>query len=332
MSINDIIGQVGLGGNAGFEIQTDTAIQPYEVITKALVKDEVTQEVKLLIATSRTNSASSTAGTMALDVFPLQGRPHLKDLVAPVWSLKGDTSLVQPIQISNAISSLAINAGEAMAEIKFVAVKGTEPYSWFSNNLPAGLFLDIDGTLHGTPLVLGTYGINIAVSDSTSPAYIATQVFPLIVSTNLTLNNMTLPNAIVGLAYSQSLDVSGGIAPYTWELDSSLGNPPLGISVVDGVLTGWPVTYNSTTDFTAPFTFGVRVIDSLEATVSQTYSINLLPATPSIGPSDTLKVYIGSPTKIAIPVYGGQAPYKNLLVTTNMEPLPVFKSPFIISF
>ena len=337
MSINDITDQVGLGGESGFEIQENVAPEPYQVITKALVTDEVTQELKLLIATARNASASSVLGTMAVDVFPLQGRPHLKDLVAPVLNLEGNTSAITPVSIlSNGVLP-PIYVGKTMNEIVFSAANGTPPYSWFSNNLPAGLFLDINGTLHGTPMVLGTFYLNVAVADSTTPISIDTMVFTLVIESDLALPAFPFPTAIIGNSskYSTAIPVSGGSPPYTFALDTNpgQGNPPQGLEVTsDGFLSGWPVSYNSSTDFSIPFTFWIIVNDSLGATATRQYSMALNAMPLTIGQSDTITTYLGNPTKIAIPVYGGLAPYTINSVSIDIEKAPVLKSPFQISF
>ena len=302
MSINDIIGQVGLGGESGFEIQQSGSPEPYEVITKALVKDDTTQEVKLLVATSRNSSASSNLGTMAVDVFPLQGRPHMKDLVVTPLNLEEDNIALTPIQITTA-SIPVIYAGKPMAEVTLLTNnQGHAPYSWFSTDLPAGLFLDLDGTLHGTPMVIGTFTLNVSVSDSSSPASIDAHKLSLVISSDLALGDVVLPAGTVGSDYLDPIThapviipVSGGAPPYIWALDNSVGDPPIGLSLVDGVLTGYPVTYNSTTDFTKTFHFGVTVTDSLGATVTKQYSMpSLLPHIFTVGAPDTMIVWLSS--------------------------------------
>lgn len=349
MSIENIIGQIGLGGESGFEIQQNVAPETYEVVTKALVTDEVTQELKLLVATSRNGSASSVLGTMAIDVFPIQGRPHLKDLVAPAMNLQGTTSPTAPVQITSNNILPHIYVGKAMSELVFTAVKGTAPYSWFSNNLPVGLFLDIDGTLHGTPMVLGTFYINVAVSDSTEPAYIDTKVFTLIIESDLSLpvspadpqdptgKTHLMPPAFVASTteYSEAISVTGGSPPYVFELDTTpgQGNPPQGLTVSsDGLLTGWPVSYNSSSDFVTPFTFWVIVTDSLGATATRKYSMILNGPNLTIGQTDTQTAYLGNPLKIAIPVYGGVAPYTLESASIDIQKAPILKSPLKISF
>ena len=351
-SLNDIIGQVGLGGESGFQIQQNNNVQPYEAITRVLVTDETTQEVKLLIATARGDSASSTLGTMALDVFPLQGRPHLKDLVIPVFNLtEAINTNIPPVSITNSNTIPAISAGVPMPEYSLTAVGGVTPYSWYSNNLPIGLTLDISGVLRGTAMVLGNYEINISVVDSSSPAFIATQVFNLTVGTSMVLSQtsavvpglgvtppsspIVLPPATIGSFYTQNILATGGVPPYTWAIDTdtNAGKPPIGLSITsNGTLEGYPVTYSSSVaEFSTPYIFTLIVSDSLGASITGKYSILLAPMPLTIGHSDTQNVYAAKPTSILVPVYGGQAPYSLIDVTTDMVQTPIPQSPLTIS-
>ena len=74
------------------------------------------------------------------------------------------------------------------------------------------------------------------------------------------ITTTTLPEAIAGTAYSQTLAVSGGMAPYTWAAD---GLPPGLTLAVTGQLAGIPTTRGS-------FTLTVRVADSNQRTATKT--------------------------------------------------------------
>ena len=66
---NSITGTLGVGGEAGLRDNRQhlrgDGPQPYEVIVRSLVRDTITNELKLLLATSRYSNASSLLGTMA---------------------------------------------------------------------------------------------------------------------------------------------------------------------------------------------------------------------------------------------------------------------------
>lgn len=101
-------------------------------------------------------------------------------------------------------------------------------------------------------ILYGGYGIHIddvVISDPT---------------TELTLGDVALEEAIVGVPYEVQIPVSGGVQPYTWELDGDL---PDGLSFTNGVIFGTP-----TTEETCTFTVTVSDEDEVE-TVSQTYTL-----------------------------------------------------------
>lgn len=309
---NQSIGNIGIGGEAGFEISDPNKdsykLEPYMVVTKALVKDELTQELKLLVATSRNTNASSVLGTMAVDIFPLSGRPHLKELVEPVNSLNGNTNLISPVAITTtALPDIIV--GKPMVEVQLQATGGTFPYDWFSDGLPFGLKLSTDGTLSGTPLMMGNYVSNFSVKDSTSPAYIADATLNITVKSDLSINSSTLPDAKVGTYYSNPVLLSGGLPPYTWSLVA--GSLPQGLSLnaISGQVLGYPTTYNSNGDFDHVYTFTTEVVDSIGARASKTITMNLLPMDLTLGNLDQPIIFQGEDFKLALPVYGGRSPY-----------------------
>ena len=81
------------------------AAAPWEVVASAFVRDTTTNELKLLVATSRFSNASSLFGTMAADVFPVEGRPRGKDLIVPPYELT-TTSQTEAIPVSITTTTL----------------------------------------------------------------------------------------------------------------------------------------------------------------------------------------------------------------------------------
>ncbi len=309
-----LTGTLGFGGTQGFEIvdATSTIVtpQPYSVIARCLARDTVTNELKLLAMTSRYSNASSELGSMALDVFPLEGRPHAKELVVPGQILRVTTNTtVTPVRI---ITSTLPNVivGKAMPQFKMQVAGGLAPYAWYNDGtLPEGLQLSIDGTISGTPANLGTFSVNFAVSDSGNPAYIAEVTLPMTVATDLVIITATILNAQVLTPYNQQIAFTGGLAPYTWEI--AAGALPVGI-VIDpntGLLHGTPCTYNSTTDYSVSFTATVQVTDAIGAIATKTYTITLSPAALQFGPIDQGRIFVQQDFVLTVPVFGGYSPY-----------------------
>ena len=305
-------GNVGLGGEAGFEIASSSSStyqpQPYMVIVKALVQDNMTQELKILVATSRTSNASSLLNTMSADVFPLVYRPNLKDLVIPALNFTSNLALVTPVSISTTALPTAI-VGQPMQEIQLSATGGTAPYDWYSDSLPFGLHLSLDGTLSGTPLAVGVYNINFSVQDATSPAFIAEATVMLTIESDIAVQTVTPPAATVGAYYQSQLTATGGLPPYSWSVvDGAL---PLGLSLDagSGLISGYPVTYNSNSDFVNQFVFVTEVVDSIGSYSSVSFQMWLLPMNLTLGNMDQTIISEGMDFKMAIPVFGGRSPY-----------------------
>lgn len=184
---------------------------------------------------------------------------------------------------------------------------GTTPYSWalLSGSLPAGMSLsagtvdditdevstEVDdeaataltsegsttstGVISGTPTGSGTSAFVVQVTDAAGLT--ATASLSLTVTSSLAVSTLTLPSGVVGQGYTQQLAATGGTPPYTWALTS--GTLPPGITagtggLIDGTITSGAGTYAPT------FT----VTDALSATASQSYSILVLTAAPSMFP------------------------------------------------
>jgi len=312
---NDLTGSLGIGGAAGFEItdasNTDAALAPYEVVVRALVRDMVSNELKVMIATSRTADASSLLGTMAVDVFPIRGRPRIKDLVDPTLYLSASmTQPGNPVKI--ATSTLPnIIVGKPMSDfpLSVVANSGVAPFSWYADGLPFGINLSSNGTLTGTALALGSFPITLVVMDSNIPAFIANTMLTLVVETDLALLTTTLTPASTTVPYTVQVGSKGGLPPYAWEIVS--GAPPLGLSIntATGILFGTPATYNSTTDFHKIFGFTIQVTDAIGAMASGALTMTLAPAALQFGAADQSEVFVNQKFELAIPVFGGAAPY-----------------------
>jgi hypothetical protein len=156
---------------------------------------------------------------------------------------------------------------------------GTGGYSWsiVSGSLPAGINLSVDptsraGNLTGTPTTAGRYDFVVRVTDSSTqiadkPLSITVVVPPLTITTS------SLPNGTVGVAYSQTLQASGGTGGYSWAIVS--GSLPAGVNLsVDPTsraanLTGTPTTAGR-------YDFVVRVTDSSTQTADKPLSITVV--------------------------------------------------------
>jgi hypothetical protein len=349
-----LTGDLGIGGQQGFEIVNATSgaatPQPWEVIARAIVRDTLTGELKLLVATSRFSNASSLLGTMAGDVFPLEGRPRSKELVVPPYELTvtSQTETV-PVKITTtALPTLFVGKSVTQATggtFPLVAANGIQPYIWSSVGLPDGLAINASGFLLGTPLTLGMFNVTIAVQDSSVPFSIDEITLPLTVETDLKVqiapnqhdaNNTplaqqgtTLGVAQVGTVYNVQMQVgninpnatsAGGLPPYTWSTPA--GSLPVGLTIDPntGLISGTPATYNSTVDFSTTFSVTVQVTDAIGAKATQVYTMTLKPQALGFGHINQTTIYTNEQFKLVVPVFGGQSPYHSVIFAPSSDP------------
>ena len=118
---------------------------------------------------------------------------------------------------------------------------GTAPITWSlaTGSLPDGLVLETStGIIMGTPNAIGTFSftvnaVNIAGSaaQELSITIVSAPVSPVITTT-------TVPDGVVGVAYSQTLAATG-TAPIEWELEA--GTLPVGFTLSkSGIISGMP--------------------------------------------------------------------------------------------
>ncbi|MFB3779235.1 MAG: putative Ig domain-containing protein [Bryobacteraceae bacterium] len=149
----------------------------------------------------------------------------------------------------------------------FTATGGTPPYGrWalISGSLPLGLrFITTQESgpmVSGTPTQTGLFGFTISVTDAAGIT--ATRLYSLTVNVPppAISTSSPLPNATVGLTYSQTFVATGGTTPYNW----TVSGPPPGLSLsAAGLLSGTP-----TAPGTYTFTVTVNGLTSKQFTLT----------------------------------------------------------------
>lgn len=146
---------------------------------------------------------------------------------------------------------------------KFTSGGGISPIAWTlsSGSLPAGLTLNADGTLSGTPTQVNTTAVSFTAQakDSSSPTQTTSLGFTLRVAPvlGITTPGGLLPDALPGAPYSAGLQATGGIGPLTWSLPAGQLLPPGLTLSANGVISGSPAAVNPTGT-----TFSVQVQDA----------------------------------------------------------------------
>jgi hypothetical protein len=254
--------------------------------------------LSLSAATGVIAGIPTAAGTVT---FTLQ----VSDASTPAQTATFPTSITVNPTLS-IVSTLLNNAIAGVPYIATVTAAGSVPplnWSVSAGALPTGLTLNATtGIISGTPSGSGTSNFTLHVTDSATPARSATLATSITVNSILAITQIILPDAVSGVAYSSTLTLTGGVAPFTWS--ASGGALPAGLTLSSaGVLSGSPSA-------SGIFTFTAHVSDSSvpaqTANLVQVLHVNTaLSITSLVLPNATVGVpYVG-----ALLGAGGTAPY-----------------------
>jgi hypothetical protein len=255
-----------------------------------------------LTATSVTNGAATQTSTITVVLAPAFSAPCVAT-VATCPLPGGDNGVAYS-------QTLTITGG--VAPYTWTVISGSLPACLTLNGLATGLTDTIVGTPCGTTLQTSTFTIQVKDNGNSqfSSQTTITQTFSITVRppTPLSITTTSLPQGFTNVAYTASLNASGGVLPLTWS--ASGGNavaPGLTLNPTTGQITGVPTT-------TGTFSFQVSVKDSS------------LPNPPAqtAGPT-TISITIGTPPALSIttsslPAGSVAAGYSSSLQATGGNP------------
>ena len=224
-------------------------------------------------------------------------------------------NVAPPLTITTAAQLPPANTSTSYS-VSLIAAGGQPDYVWSlvsAGTLPQGLSLSASaGTITGTPTQAGTFNFAIRVTDQASRQ--ATRTFTLVVLGPLTISTPAgLPEAAVGAAYSQQIQVTGGLQPYSFQVSSEALPPGITLNQSTGLLSGTPTAAGN-------FSFGVSVVDSQENEASRTFTVAVI-GTLSITTPPALPVAsMQTSYSTTLAASGGTPPYTWALVSSSTLP------------
>ncbi len=222
----------------------------------------------------------------------------------------------------NTVSPANLGAGQLGVNYsQQLTSSGAVAWSVPIGSVPPGLSLNPNtGLLSGIPTVPGTFGFTVRATDS-GGCYGEAAYMLVINCQPLSITTATLPNALAGALYNQSLALSGGSGQIDWAI--SAGSLPTGLNLhpISGVVSG-VATVTGTFNFTAKATVnstGCFTTKAFSITIScQTVTVNeaSLPVATLNAPYNQTVTQSGGIGNIAWTVSGGSLP-ANLVLSSG---------------
>lgn len=150
-----------------------------------------------------------------------------------------------------------------------LSINGSRPpysYNIISGSLPAGLTIDDDGNITGTPSMQAK-SASFTVRVSQRGSYV-TKAFKITILKALRITTASLKKGVSGKNYAATLTASGGKTPYNWSLVSGALPSGLSLNSLTGSVTGVPTELGT-------FTPAFRVTDSLGGRTEKSFALTI---------------------------------------------------------
>lgn len=169
----------------------------------------------------------------------------LKLTISPTGTgtVGGNSITIGPSTIGNAVVGVVYT-------LQFSASGGNGVYSWSSSGI--GTSLDSStGFLSYNPSTVGTLPFTITATDTAGRSSTSSYTLNVLSSGTgntsvLSINPTSLPGGVIGSAYNQTITVSGGTSPYSWNVTGYQSVDGISINAGDTlIISGTPTASGS---------------------------------------------------------------------------------------
>lgn len=156
---------------------------------------------------------------------------------------------------------------------------GGYSYSRTAGNLPPGLTLNqLSGVISGTPTITGTSTFTVTATNANECSGSRSYTLTIGSCPTITISPTSFPAGTVGTFYGQTVSVSGGVPPYTFQLASGNFPPGLGLSSIDISILG----LFGTPTISGTFSFTLRATAANGCTGTRPYTMTINGGCPTI--------------------------------------------------
>jgi uncharacterized protein YhjY with autotransporter beta-barrel domain len=221
-----------------------------------------------------TGAITGTPTGSGASAFTIAALDSLGDTGSRSYSVNvGTNSLtINPSTLPPGTKSLAYSQS-----LSATGGSGGYTYALASGALPAGLTLNTStGAITGTPTANGLSNFTVRVADGNGDT--GSRAFALNIGSNsLAINPTTLPAAVQGALYSQTVTATGGTGPYTYAIIAGALPPGLTFNIATGLISGTPTG-------TGTFSVTIQAQDSVGDISSRTYAAFQVRPNPATDP------------------------------------------------
>ncbi len=180
-----------------------------------------------------------------------------------------------------------------------------------NSTLPPGLALSSSGAFSGVPTTAGAYPLMLQAAE-TETNYLSAQIdLTLYVTTGpLKIAQNSIPVAIQNVPYQTTVSGTGGLSPYRWSTQNSLG---ITIGPTTGIISGTPTVLG-------PQSLPVTLTDSTGTTAFEAFSF-FVAAPLSVVTTSLPNGIVGQAYNQTLTAGGGQGPYV-WTIPQSSSPLP----------